>query len=60
MSIKGIRKFPLSIVEKVRKVVYQFIWDDRKGLSWAEMVLPRIEGGALSKEPAYYDKSIGH
>lgn len=34
-----------SIVEKVRKLAYKFIWDGRKWIPWNQMILPKAEGG---------------
>lgn len=35
----------MLVVNKVRKLSYQFILDGRKGISWNQMVLSKREGG---------------
>lgn len=36
---------PASIIKKIKKLTYQFIWDGRKGIPWSQMILPKAEKG---------------
>ena len=61
---------PDSVAKKVRRLAYRFIWDGRKGIPWAQMILPKSEGGLgvrdlpiittatnIKRASKYWDKS---
>lgn len=34
-----------GVLKTTRKIIYQFIWGGRRGMSWKSMLLPKVEGG---------------
>lgn len=54
--LQGIN-LPKRVLKAAHSINYQFIWDDKKGMSWAHMILPKQEGGIELRDPILLAKA---